>query len=41
MRDEWNIDVLELESMGNIIIRTTEELYFPDGVPNIQRMKAL
>ncbi len=41
MRDEWKVDVLELESKGDIIIRTTEELYFPDGVPNIQRTKAL
>ncbi|HEY7571244.1 MAG TPA: MEDS domain-containing protein [Nitrososphaeraceae archaeon] len=41
MRDEWKVDVLELESKDDIIIRTTEELYFPDGVPNIQRTKAL
>jgi hypothetical protein len=41
MRNEWKVDVLELESKGDIIIRTTEELYFPDGVPNIQRTKAL
>lgn len=41
MRNEWNVDVLELESKGDIIIRTTEELYFPDGVPNIPRTIAL
>jgi hypothetical protein len=41
MRNEWKVDVPELESKGDIIIRTTEELYFPDGVPNIQRTKAL
>jgi hypothetical protein len=41
MRDEWEVDVAELESRGDIIIRTTEEMYFPDGVPNIQRTKAL
>lgn len=41
MRDEWEVDVAELESRGDIIIRTTEEVYFPDGVPNIQRTKAL
>ena len=35
------IDVAELESRGDIIIKTTEEMYFPDGVPNIQRTKAL
>src|SRR5919198_1815299 len=37
MRNEWKVDVAELESRGDIIIRTTEELYFPDGIPNIQR----
>jgi len=41
MRNEWEVDVTELESRGDIIIRTTEELYFPDGVPNIQRTMAL
>ncbi len=41
MRDEWKIDVLGLESKGDIIIRTTEEVYFPGGMPNIQRTKAL
>jgi hypothetical protein len=42
MRNEWEeVDVTELESRGDIIIRTTEELYFPDGIPNIQRTKAL
>jgi hypothetical protein len=38
MRNEWKVDV---ESRGDIIIRTTEELYFPDGIPNIQRTMAL
>jgi hypothetical protein len=38
MRNEWKeVNVVELESRGDIIIRTTEELYFPDGIPNIQR----
>src|ERR671935_2676676 len=38
MRNEWKeVNVAELESKGDIIIRTTEELYFPDGIPNIQR----
>jgi hypothetical protein len=42
MRNEWKeADVAELESKGDIIIRTTEELYFPDGIPNIQRTMAL
>ena len=41
MRNEWEVDVAELESTGDIIIRTTEELYFPDGIPNIQRTMAL
>ena len=41
MRNEWKINVAELESRGDIIIRTTEELYFPDGIPNIQRTMAL
>jgi hypothetical protein len=41
MRNEWEVDVTELESRGNIIIRTTEELYFPDGIPNIQRTMVL
>jgi len=41
MRSEWEVDVGELESRGDIIIRTTEELYFPDGIPNIQRTMAL
>ena len=42
MRNEWEeVDVTELESRGDIIIRTTEELYFPDGIPNIQRTMAL
>jgi hypothetical protein len=41
MRIEWEVDVAELESTGDIIIRTTEELYFPDGIPNIQRTMAL
>ena len=37
MRNEWKVDVTELESRDDIIIRTTEELYFPDGIPNIHR----
>jgi MEDS: MEthanogen/methylotroph, DcmR Sensory domain len=41
MRNDWGVDVAELESKGDIIIRTTEELYFPDGIPNIQRTIAL
>jgi hypothetical protein len=41
MIKEWKMDVKELESRGDIIIRTTEELYFPDGIPNIQRTMAL
>jgi hypothetical protein len=42
MRNEWKeVNVAELESRGDIIIRTTEELYFPDGIPNIQRTMAL
>ncbi len=41
MRKEWEVDVKELELRGDIIIRTTEELYFPDGIPNIQRTMAL
>jgi hypothetical protein len=38
MTREWNVDILELESKGDVIIRTTEEIYFPDGVPNIPRI---
>ena len=41
MRNEWKVDVSKLESKGDIIIRTTEEMYFPDGMPNIQRTMAL
>ena len=41
MRNEWRVDVTELESRGDIIIRTAEELYFPDDIPNIQRTIAL
>jgi hypothetical protein len=41
MTKEWKVDVSKLESTGDIIIRTTEELYFPDGIPNIQRTLAL
>jgi MEDS: MEthanogen/methylotroph, DcmR Sensory domain len=41
MRNEWGVDVTELESRGDIIIKTTEELYFPDGIPNIQRTMVL
>ncbi|MGN6351646.1 MAG: MEDS domain-containing protein [Candidatus Nitrosocosmicus sp.] len=41
MESEWQLNVAELESVGDIIIRTTEEVYFPDGMPNIQRTIAL
>jgi hypothetical protein len=41
MTREWNVDILELESKGDVIIKTTEEIYFPDGVPNIPRTMAL
>jgi hypothetical protein len=41
MRSEWKVDVTKLESKGDIVIRTTEEWYFPDGMPNIQRTMAL
>ena len=41
MKNDWRVDVTDLESKGDIIIRTTEELYFPDRVPNIQRTMAL
>src|SRR5919199_2397841 len=32
MINEWDVDVAELESRGDIMIKTTEELYFPDGL---------
>ena len=41
MENEWQLNVAELESRGDVIIRTTEETYFPDGIPNIQRTIAL
>jgi hypothetical protein len=42
MGNEWKVNnIAELESRGDIIIRTTEEVYFPDGMPNIQRTMAL
>jgi MEDS: MEthanogen/methylotroph, DcmR Sensory domain len=41
MRNDWGIEVEELEAKGDIIIKTTDELYFPDGMPNIQRTMAL
>lgn len=41
MENEWQLNVAELESRGDIIIRTTEEVYFPDEIPNIQRTIAL
>lgn len=41
MRSEWQVDVAELELKGDVIIRTTEEFYFPDGIPNVERTKAL
>jgi len=33
MRNEWEVDVAELESRGDVIIRTTKEFYFPDDIP--------
>ena len=41
METEWQWNVADFESKGNIIIRTTEETYFPDGMPNIHRTIAL
>jgi hypothetical protein len=42
MRNKWKeVDVEKLESTGDIIIRTTEEVCFPDWIPNIQRTMAL
>jgi hypothetical protein len=41
MKNKWQMNIDELESSGDIIIRTTEEIYFPDGIPNIQRTIAL
>jgi two-component system, chemotaxis family, sensor kinase Cph1 len=41
MRNEWKVDITKLESKGDIVIKTTEEWYFPDGIPNIQRTMAL
>jgi hypothetical protein len=41
METEWQWNVADFEYKGNIIIRTTEETYFPDGIPNIQRTIAL
>ena len=41
MEKDWQLSVVELESQGDVIIRTTEETYFPDGMPNIQRTIAL
>lgn len=41
MKYRWNLDPSKLESRGDLILRTTEETYFPDGVPNIQRTLAL
>ncbi len=41
MENDWQLNVSELESRGDFIIRTTEEIYFPDGIPNIQRTFAL
>jgi len=37
MRNEWEVDVAELESRGDVIIRTTKEFYFLDDIPNVQR----
>ena len=41
MKNEWQLNIIDLESRGDVIIRTTEEIYFPDGIPNIQRTIAL
>lgn len=41
MENDWQLNVDELETRGDVIIRTTEETYFPDGIPNIQRTIAL
>jgi hypothetical protein len=42
MRKEWKIEnISELEENGDIIIKTNRELYYPDGVPNIERTIAL
>ena len=41
MEKDWQLSVAELESQGDVIIRTTEETYFPDGMPNIHRTIAL
>jgi hypothetical protein len=41
MQNEWQLYIADLESQGDVIIRTTEEAYFPDGMPNIQRTIAL
>ncbi len=41
MENEWQLHTADLESQGDVIIRTTEEAYFPDGIPNIQRTIAL
>jgi hypothetical protein len=41
MENDWQLNITELESRGDVIIRSTEEVYFPDGIPNIQRTIAL
>jgi hypothetical protein len=41
MRKEWEVHVTELESRGDIIIRTTEEFCFPDGITNVQQTQTL
>jgi hypothetical protein len=41
MENKWQVHTAELESRGDVIIKTTEEAYFPDGIPNIQRTIAL
>jgi len=41
MRNEWEVDIAELESRGDVIIRTTKEFYFLDDIPNVQRTKPL
>lgn len=38
MKKEWNVNVKELESSNNIIIRTAPEWYFPYGIPSAERI---
>ena len=39
MRKEWKIDVESLESRDHVIIKDTNEWYFPYDVPNADRLK--